>query len=92
MMALRRPTLEGAGALAATHPPAQRTAVRADRMARGRRGGRAEIRNKRLIQLMKFNRIEHEFIFSLTSSGPRKKFRAFDCPPVMSQLTEFDSL
>ena len=33
MMALWRPALEGVGALAATHPPAQRTAVRADRTA-----------------------------------------------------------
>ncbi len=40
MMALWRPALEGAGALAATRPSAQRTAVRADRTARGRKGGR----------------------------------------------------
>eukprot|EP01043_Picozoa_sp_COSAG02_P025818 COSAG02_NODE_1464_length_12487_cov_122.573297_7_plen_229_part_00 len=31
--------LEGAGALAATRPPARRVAVRADRTGRGRRGG-----------------------------------------------------
>ena len=38
MMALRRPALEGAGALAATRRPARRTAVRAGWAVRGRRG------------------------------------------------------
>eukprot|EP01043_Picozoa_sp_COSAG02_P012798 COSAG02_NODE_502_length_21039_cov_62.499045_7_plen_41_part_00 len=37
MMTLRRRALEGAGALAATRPPARRMAVRADRTARGRK-------------------------------------------------------
>ena len=35
MMALRRPTLVGAGMVAATRPPARQTAVRADSTARG---------------------------------------------------------
>ena len=43
MMALRRLALVGAGALAATRPPAWRMAVRADRTARGRRGQSARV-------------------------------------------------
>jgi len=42
MMALLRPALEGAGALAATRPPARRTAVRPVRTGRGRRGALGE--------------------------------------------------
>ena len=45
MMALLRPALEGVGAVAATRPPARRTAVRTDRTARAR--GEARGRAKR---------------------------------------------
>ena len=42
-MALRRPTLVGAGMVAATRPPARQKAVRAVSTARGRRGGLVQI-------------------------------------------------